>query len=365
MIDATRTIVIAEAGVNHNGDAKLALELIDRAAEAGADYVKFQTFKATEVASAIAAKADYQKRHTLAEETQLDMLARLELSYESHHALVERCRARRVGFLSTAVETESLRFLAEVLRLDTIKVGSGELTNAPVLLAAARSGARLLLSTGTGSLAEVEEALGVIAFGLLREGEPARREDFTDALLEPAAWSALRERVTLLQCTTEYPAAIEDTNLRAIDTMRAAFGLPVGFSDHTEGNAMSIAAVARGAGVIEKHFTLDRTMSGPDHAASIEPAELAELVRGVRAVEAGLGNGIKQPSAAEVRNRAIVRKSVVLTCELPEGHVVRADDITVKRVGTGITAMEYWDCLGRRLTRPVNRDMPLMPGDLA
>ncbi|OZA19495.1 MAG: N-acetylneuraminate synthase [Rhodobacterales bacterium 17-64-5] len=364
MTQQNRTIIIAEAGVNHNGDVDLALKLVDKAAEAGADFVKFQTFKASKLASGTAAKAAYQKSTTDAGESQLDMLRRLELPPAAHRVLIDRCAEKGISFLSTAFDLDSLAFLADDLGLKTLKLGSGELTNGPILLAAARSGMKLMLSTGMGSLSEVEEALGVIAFGLHREGAPTGRADFAETLLDPVVWVALRDRVTLLHCTTEYPAAMADTNLRAIDTMRAAFGLLVGYSDHTEGNAMSIAAVARGATVIEKHFTLDRTMAGPDHAASVEPIELTQLVRDIRAVEAGLGNGIKQPSAAEVRNRPIVRKSVVAATYLPEGHVIGPEDITVKRSEAGVSAMGFWDCIGRRLTRSVVRDMPLASENL-
>lgn len=364
MIDLPPTIIIAEAGVNHNGEIDIAMELVDHAAEAGADFVKFQTFKATKLASGTASKAAYQKSTTDARESQLDMLRRLELTPKAHRVLIDRCAKKGIAFLSTAFDLDSLAFLACDLGLKTLKLGSGELTNAPILLAAARSGMDLLLSTGMGSLSEVEEALGAIAFGLAHEGNPTGRTNFAEALLDPAVWVMLRERVTLLHCTTEYPAAVEYTNLRAIDTMRQAFGLRVGYSDHTQGNAMSIAAVARGAMVVEKHFTLDRTMEGPDHAASAEPNELAALVCDIRAVEVGLGTGIKQPGMAETRNRSIVRKSVVAVRDLPVGHVIGADDITVKRPGTGISAMGFWDCIGRRVTRAVACDTALSLKDL-
>jgi len=359
MTKPNKTLIIAEAGVNHNGSLDLALELVDRAAEAGADFVKFQTFKAAKLVSQSAQKAAYQKVTTDADESQLQMLVRLELSAEAHHALIDRCAARGIAFLSTAFDPESLTFLHQGLGLKTLKLGSGELTNAPMLLDAARSGMTLLLSTGMGSLSEVEEALGVIAFGLTRQDQPQRRADFADALLDPAAWQALQSRVTLLHCTTEYPAPIAETNLRAIDTMAQAFGLPVGYSDHTLGNAMSLAAVARGACVIEKHFTLDRTMAGPDHAASVEPDELATLVRDIRAVELGLGTGIKQPGPAEVRNRAIVRKWVVAARDLPAGHVLEAADLACKRTNGTISAMSLWDCLGRSLRQAVAHDEAL------
>jgi N-acetylneuraminate synthase len=365
MAEQNRTIVIAEAGVNHNGDLGIALEMVDCAAAAGADYVKFQTFKAENLASASAKKAGYQKVTTDATESQLDMLKRLELTPYAHKALIGRCAEVGIAFLSTAFDLASLDFLSQDLGMKTLKLGSGELTNGPILLAAARSGMELMLSTGMGSLPEVEEALGVIAFGLTRERDPSGRADFSEVLLDPAAWEALRERVTLLHCTTEYPATVGDTNLRAIDTMRQAFGLSVGYSDHTQGNAMSIAAVARGASVIEKHFTLDRSLEGPDHAASVEPDDLAGLVRDIRSVEAGLGNGIKQPSTAEFCNRAIVRKSLVAARDIPAGHVLSEADIVSKRADGSISPMEFWGCIGKRSLRALAKNEPLEPEELA
>ncbi|AUJ65713.1 N-acetylneuraminate synthase (plasmid) [Aestuarium zhoushanense] len=346
-----RTIIIAEAGVNHNGDMDIALALVDKAAEAGADYVKFQTFKATKLASPSAKKASYQTRTTDGAESQLAMLQRLELSLEGYHTIMARCAEKGVRFLSTPFDLDSLSLLTDTFALPEIKLGSGELTNAPLLLAAGRSRVKIILSTGMGSLAEVEEALGVLAFAMCRDGQPRGRADFAEALLDPAVWPVLAERVTLLHCTTEYPAAVEDTNLRAMETLRRAFGVQVGYSDHTVGEAVSLAAVALGACVLEKHFTLDRTLPGPDHAASMEPDELASLVRGVRAVERALGTGIKQPGAAEVANRAVARKSLLAARDLPEGHVLTQDDIAVKRPGDGISPMALWDTIGSVTTR--------------
>lgn len=356
---ANRTLIIAEAGVNHNGDVGIALELVDKAAEAGADYVKFQTFKATKLASASAKKASYQTRTTDGAESQLAMLQRLELSLEGHHAIIGRCAEKGVRFLSTPFDMDSLILLTETFALPEIKLGSGELTNAPLLLAAGRTGVRIILSTGMGSLAEVEEALGVLAFAMCREGQPEGRADFARVLLDPAVWSVLAERVTLLHCTTEYPAAVEDTNLRAMETLRRAFGVQVGYSDHTVGEAVSLAAVALGACVLEKHFTLDRTLPGPDHAASLEPGELTSLIRGVRAVERALGTGIKQPGAAEVANRTVARKSLLAARDLPPGHVLTQDDIAVKRPGDGISPMALWDKIGSVTTRALAGDETL------
>lgn len=361
----SKTIIIAEAGVNHNGDLALALELVDSAAASGADFVKFQTFKTSKLASQSVSKAAYQKVATAADESQFEMLSRLELSYEAHHALIERCAEKNIAFLSTAFDLDSLHFLEGELALKTLKLGSGELTNGPMLLAAARSGMRLFVSTGMGALAEVEEALGVIAFGLIRRGLPSGRVDFSNVLLEQDAWEALRERVTLLHCTTEYPAAVEDTNLRAIETMRRAFGLAVGYSDHTSGNAMAIAAVARGASVIEKHFTIDRKLEGPDHSASMEPEELAQLVRDIRAVETGLGNGIKQPGRAESRNREIVRRSIVAACDIACGETIKAEHLTPMRAAGSIPAIAFWDCVGLRALRDIPKDAALGRQDLS
>lgn len=349
-----RSLIIAEAGVNHNGSLQMALDLVDKAAEAGADLVKFQTFDAKRLASARAPKAGYQNRTTDADESQLEMLRRLELSREAHAEIIAHCDERGIGFLSTPFDEGSLTLLVEDFGLRQVKLGSGELTNAPLLLACARSGADIILSTGMGSLSEVEEALGVLAFGMVRAGLPRGRSDFAEMLTHPKAWEALRARVTLLHCTTEYPAPVAQTNLLAMATMRSAFGLRVGYSDHTEGRAISLAAVALGAEVLEKHFTLDRGLPGPDHAASLEPRELVAFVTEVRDVEAALGNGIKQPSAAELTNRAIARKSLHATRDLAEGEVPTAGDIAVLRPGDGISPMAFWD----RLNRPVTQACP-------
>ena len=352
-------LIIAEAGVNHNGDLDLAMQLVDAAAIAGADMVKFQTFDAAKLASVKATKAAYQTRTTDAAESQLDMLRRLQISPEAHHKLIKRCVEKDISFLSTPFETDSLRFLTVDLGLKTIKLGSGELTNAPLLLAAAQSNAQLIISTGMGTLAEIEEALGVLAFGMTRAQEIPTRAVFREALLDPNARAKLRERVILLHCTTEYPAAFEDTNLRAMDTMSAAFGLEVGYSDHTEGDAVTMAAVARGATVIEKHFTLDRTMRGPDHTASIEPDDLARLVAGIRQVERALGDGCKLPGAAETANRPVVRKSLCAAHDLQAGAVLKFEDIAVKRPGTGLSPFDLWNTIGRRLGCPLSADDPI------
>lgn len=348
-----RTLIIAEAGVNHNGSLKMALELVERAHRAGADLVKFQTFEASKLATSKAPKAAYQKRQTDVDESQLEMLTRLQLSPSDHQALINHCTELGIGFLSTPFDQSSLQLLVRGFGLQRIKLGSGELTNGPLLLDTGRENVDVILSTGMGTLAEVEEALGALAFGMARPGADPSRRVIAETLRDPGVWPLLRERVTLLHCTTEYPAAVADTNLRAMDTLRTAFGLRVGYSDHTEGKAISIAAVARGAEVIEKHFTLDRSLPGPDHAASLEPEELKDLVRDIRAVEEALGTGIKQPSAAEHSNRPVARKSLIAARSLKAGQVLGAGDVRVMRPGAGVSPMEFWDRVGTPILRDV------------
>jgi N-acetylneuraminate synthase len=356
-----KTLIIAEAGVNHNGELKLALALVDAAADVGADVVKFQTFNAAALASKRAPKADYQVRQAGAAESQLDMLRRLQLSEDHHRAIIAHCERRGVAFLSSPFDFESLRLLVDVFGLRTLKFGSGELTNAPLLLEAARSGRRLILSTGMSTLDEIREALGVLAFGMTAAPSARPGRAAFEAALNEAGWAALRERVTLLHCTTEYPAPVAETNLRAMDTMAEAFGLPIGYSDHTEGAAISVAAVARGAVIIEKHLTLDRTMAGPDHAASAEPAEFKAMVEAIRNVELALGDGVKQPGKTELRNRPIARKSLVAARPVAAGRPFTVEDLAIKRPATGRAPIAYWDTLGEAANRAYAEDEPLDP----
>jgi len=348
--------VIAEAGVNHNGSLELALQLLDAAAAAGADAVKFQSFKAELLVSREAPKAQYQLNGSGAGESQFEMLKKLELNQEWHRTLLRRCQEKGIQFLSTPFDPESLDFLAVSLALPVLKISSGEITNAPLLLQAAQTGRSLLLSTGMSTLAEVEEALGVLAFGYANtEGAPSCRA-FRDAYCADQGQEALREKVTLLHCTTEYPAPFREVNLRAVDTLRAAFGLPVGFSDHTPGIAVAIAAVARGAAVIEKHFTLDRTLPGPDHQASLEPEQLKEMITAIRQVESALGSAIKAPTASEAKNLPVARKSLVAAGIIGKGEKFSADNLSAKRPGTGISPMRYWEWIGKDAQRDYARD---------
>ncbi|CEK10220.1 N-acetylneuraminate synthase [Legionella hackeliae] len=342
------TNIIAEAGVNHNGNENLAFKLVEVASAAGADIVKFQTFKAKQLVAAHAKLANYQQANTRKNEPQLAMLSRLELSYEAHKRLVAYCSQIGIEFLSSAFDFESLNFLVDDLKLRKLKIPSGEITNAPFVLEHARTGCNLILSTGMATLAEVEAALGVIAFGYTRPktAQPSQRA-FQEAYFSETGQQVLREKVILLHCTTEYPAPFDDVNLRAMDTMRAAFNLPIGYSDHTEGIVVPIAAVARGAVLIEKHFTLDKTMDGPDHKASLDPKELQEMVHAIRITERTLGNGIKGPRPSELGNKDIARKSLVAKASIKKGEILNSENMGILRPGDGLSPYQYWSFLGK------------------
>ncbi|TLS66734.1 N-acetylneuraminate synthase [Mariprofundus erugo] len=351
-----RVFVIAEAGVNHNGSLEMARQLIDAAVEAGADAVKFQTFKADKLVTGSAEKAAYQMKATGKEESQHAMLKRLELSCEVHHELLSHCNKMGISFLSTAFDEESLNFLVREIGLRTLKVPSGEITNGPLLLAHAQTGCDLIVSTGMATLEEIEAALGVIAFGLLGIEEHPSINAFRAAYESERGKSLLKEKVTLLHCTTEYPAPPADINLRAMQTMRSAFGLRVGYSDHSEGIAVSVAAAALGATLIEKHFTLDKTLDGPDHKASLEPEELSSMVAAIRTVELALGTAEKKPAASELKNRAVARKSLVASELIREGELFSMENMTVKRPGNGMSPFRYWQLLGKRASRDYASD---------
>lgn len=356
MEDGERVFIIAEAGVNHNGSLALAMELVDAAAQAGADAVKFQAFKSGDIATAYAAKAEYQLRDSPdAGAGQLEMLRQLELNEAMHLALRDRCRKKRIGFMSTAFDLESLEMLCR-LGVDRLKIPSGEIESGPLLLAAARTNLPVIVSTGGCSLADVENALGVLAFGYLGLSEKPGRMGFIQALASPQGIEMLCEKVTLLHCTTEYPAPLEQVNLYAMNTLRGAFGLATGYSDHTLGIVVPTAAAALGAVVIEKHFTMDRNLPGPDHRASVEPEELAAMVRNIRAVEVALGSRLKAPGAMEFRNRLATRKSLVAKTAIGKGEVFSEKNVTFKRPGTGVSPLRYWDYLGRMSDRPYEQD---------
>lgn len=336
-----RTLIIAEAGVNHNGDLDLAKRLIDVAADAGADIVKFQTFKAEKIISAAAPKAMYQQQATGVVESQLEMVRKLELSEADHDALMAHCRDRGIAFLSTPFDADSI----DLLRRKGIAVGkvpSGEITNKPYLTAMARAFPRLIVSTGMCTLDEVRAALDVLL-----------------------AAGADRSAITLLHCNTEYPTPMADVDLRAMRTMADAFGLPVGYSDHTLGIEVPIAAVALGAVVIEKHITLDPAMPGPDHRASLPPEELKAMVRGIRNIEAALGDGIKRPSPSEAKNIAIARKSIHLARGVAHGAAITAQDLIMLRPGDGLSPMQVEEVIGRTAARDLAAGTKLRNDDLA
>ena len=344
------TVVIAEAGVNHNGRTDLALALVDAAADAGADIVKFQTFRAEELTTRDAGQAAYQIRNLGREETQYEMLKGLELDAEAHRRIFARCTERGVAFLSTPFDLTSLRLLVDGMKLPRLKVGSGDLTNAPLLLEIARAGRQVILSTGMATLGEIDEALGVLAFGYCGGTNPSRPA-FRSAIERPDCRAALDGKVVLLHCTSEYPAPDDEINLCAMDTLAQRYQLPVGLSDHSVGTAVSVAAVARGAVMIEKHLTLDRSMAGPDHAASIEPGEFKTMMSAIRQVERALGPGGKAPTPSERKTTPVARKSIVAREPIFRGEPLNAANLAVKRPGNGLSPAVLWDLLGRRASR--------------
>lgn len=314
--------IIAEAGVNHNGSLQLAKKLIDAASEAGADAVKFQTFRADKLVSKGAQKAQYQKETTEADESQYDMIKKLELDESAHHELLSYCNAKKILFLSTPFDHDSIELLHN-LGMTIFKIPSGEITNLPYLRHIGGLQKEIILSTGMADLAEIEEALKI----LVLSGTP-------------------KEKITILHATTEYPCPIDEVNLRAMETIKNTFGVRVGYSDHTKGIYVPIAAVAMGACVIEKHFTLDCSMEGPDHKASLEPDELIAMVDAIRTIEKALGDGVKKPTPSERKNISVARKSIVAACTIAKGEVFTKDNITVKRPGNGINPMRFDEIMG-------------------
>lgn len=348
--DKNSVYIIAEAGVNHNGERDLAFALVDAAAEACADAVKFQTFDAERLASKHAPKAAYQKKSTDESESQLAMLKRLELPRSWHAELQRYARQKDIEFLSTAFDSDSLDFLVS-LGMPLFKVPSGELTNGPLLWQFARTGKPLILSTGMATLGEVEQGLAVVAHALNAEAEPASGEEIWRGWSQVHWRESLRNHVTLLHCTSQYPTPFSEVNLRAMDTLATTFGLSIGYSDHTEGTLIPVAAVARGALVIEKHFTLDRSLPGPDHKASLEPAELAQMVRDIRALQVVIGDGSKSPQLSEWDTRQAARQQLVAARDIAAGTQFKRCDLTTARCGHGLSAMALWDIVGMSASR--------------
>lgn len=327
------TLIIAEAGVNHNGSIGLAKKLIDAAAEADVDYVKFQTFQTEKLVSHLAKKASYQQKNMQdSDDSQFSMLKKLELSKEQHFELIEYCNKKNVKFFSTAFDLDSLRFLA-TLRMGLWKIPSGEITNYPYLKFVAEQKEPVILSTGMSTLAEIEDAISVLT-----------------------KYGTTKEQITVLHCNTEYPTPMQDVNLRAMHSLSEKLGVPTGYSDHTQGIEVPIAAVALGATVIEKHFTLDRQMDGPDHKASLEPEELKRMVTCVRHIEQALGHSEKVVSLSELNNKNVSRKSIVAARDILKGEVLSEDNLTVKRPSNGISPMQWENVVGTKACRAFKVD---------
>ena len=325
-------MIIAEAGVNHNGSIELAKKLIDVAAEAGADFVKFQTFKAETLVTQTADKAEYQKEITDTDESQFEMIKELELDRKTHEELIDHCKQIDIQFLSTAFDHDSIDLLDE-LNIPLFKIPSGEITNLPYLRHIGKMGKPIIMSTGMSTLDEVHNALNI----LIESG-------------------AEKEQITILHCNTEYPTPMKDVNLKAMLTIKDELGVNIGYSDHTLGIEVPIAAVAMGAAVIEKHFTLDRNMSGPDHAASLEPEELKAMVAAIRNIEKAMGGGEKKPSSSETKNIAVVRKSIVAKTSIKKGELFTEENLTVKRPGTGISPMGWDTVIGKAASSDYEMD---------
>ena len=327
-----QTLIIAEAGVNHNGDLVMAKQLIDAAAKAGADLVKFQTFSADRLVTKTATKADYQTKNTRNAESQHEMLRRLELSAEMHNDLIAHCAEREIGFFSTAFDMESIELLVR-LGQDHFKIPSGEITNLPYLRRIGELGKTVILSTGMATLGETESAIDVLE----QAGTP-------------------RDNITVLHCTTEYPTPMSEVNLRAMRSMQQALGVEVGYSDHTRGIEVAIAAVAMGASVIEKHFTMDCNLPGPDHKASLEPEGLEAMVSAIRNIEIALGDGVKRLTESEARNKPVMRQSLVASQAIKAGEIFSTKNLTTKRPGTGISPMRWDEVVGRIASRDFLKD---------
>ena len=325
-------IIIAEAGVNHNGDVNIAIELVDEAAKSGADYVKFQTFKAENLVTEYAKKAKYQQQNGESGQTQYQMLKELELNEQSYQLIIKRCKQKNIGFLSSAFDLYSIEYLSK-FKLPFIKIPSGEITNLPYLRKVASLNSKIFLSTGLSNMNEIENALSI----LIKSG-------------------AKKTEITVLHCNSEYPTPFEDVNLNAMKTIGEKFNVNVGYSDHTIGTCVPIAAVALGASVIEKHFTLDKNLVGPDHSASLEPKEFRSMVESIRSIEVAMGNGIKKLSTSEKKNLKSIRKSIVASRFIKKGELFSEDNIDIKRPGNGVSPMKWDQVLGKIAPKIFEKD---------
>jgi N-acetylneuraminate synthase len=348
--------IIAEAGVNHNGSLELAYALVDAAVQSGADAVKFQTFKAEKLVTKVAKQAAYQVENIGEETSQYEMLKKLELSFGEFTALKEYCEDKRIEFLSTPFDLESVDFLVDRLGIKTVKIPSGELTNSPFIHYIGTKRKTIILSTGMATMIDIHVALSFIAYGLAYPNKKVDVESVRSfyATSESKEW--LKNYVTVLHCTTEYPTPYSDINLRALNQLKEELQINIGISDHSEGIYVPIAAVARGASIIEKHFTISRLLPGPDHQASLEPNELTEMVKAIRDVELSLGDGVKKPTSNELRNQMAARKSLVAAKNIARGEIFTEENLTVKRPGSGIAPSRYWSLIGNTASKNYEED---------
>lgn len=352
----SKIFIIAEAGVNHNGSIGIAKRLIDVAADAGADAVKFQTFISEKSVSTYAEKAEYQKIQTDSNESQLEMVKKLELSFEEFIMLSEYCKLKNILFLSTPFDLDSVQFLNEQINVPLFKIPSGEITNGPLILEIARTQKDVILSTGMSTLEDIENALAVLYYGYTCPTKtPTSFEEIVNNYKDSDK-EVVSQKVTILHCTTEYPAPFNELNLKAIQTIKDMFNTKVGFSDHSEGILASIAAVVLGATTIEKHFTLDKNFEGPDHKASLEPFELKEMIKSIRMIEQSLGDGKKILAKSEVKNLVIARKSLVANKEIKKGELFTEENVTTKRPGHGRKPLQYWEVIGEKAEKNYERD---------
>jgi len=357
MINKKKVLIIAEAGVNHNGSVDQAKKMVDIAVEAKADIIKFQTFNTDLCISKNAKKASYQKRSTDKDETQYEMVKKLELSYSEYLNISNYSHKKGIQFISTAFDLPSLDFLSKELNVPFLKIPSGDVLNGPLLLNAAKTGKKIILSTGMCSLGDIEMALGVLAFGYINDNKAKPSlESFKSSYYSDLGRKFLEENVTLLHCTTEYPAPFNEVNLKAMNTLKVAFNLNVGLSDHSEGIVVPIGAVAMGAKVIEKHFTIDKNMEGPDHQASLSPSELKNMIQSIRKIEESLGETIKIPRTSEQKNMQIAKKTLVSTRKILKGEILKEEDIAFKRAGGGIDPINFWNMVGSKAIKNYDID---------
>ncbi len=351
----TKTFIIAEAGVNHNGSLDLAFQLVDAAVESGVDAVKFQTYKTENLVTKNAMQAQYQEKNIGKVSSQFEMLKNLELSYENFKKLKRYCDENNIRFLSTPFDLDSVDFLIKELGINLIKIPSGEITNAPYLYKIASSGVDMIMSTGMATTMEIHHSLAFLAFGLANNIDLSFNK-VTDFYETDEAKELLKEKVRILHCTTEYPTPFEEINLNAMESIKEEFQLDVGLSDHSKGILVPVAAVAKGATIIEKHFTLDKSMVGPDHKASLNPNELMEMVRSIRIIEKALGEKIKGPTQSEIKNKPIARKSIVAARLIKKGEVFSIENLAIKRPGTGVEPYYYWDYIGKIAEKDYEED---------